>query len=577
MELAHLEGIGLFERPSLADALGALGGALCGAEVRPETVSAPLEAPAAGGSRWSPVQLKEQLEKLPVHQLFPELCEEVMEILEKWYQRLPLKVWSRMMKICKGSAHQVPSVLKELTPGFERSRRSTDRVEGGGCLGGPWAAFQSHVVQSNGPRNESAPVIQRVREWIEALPSSSPKACILDLGAGYGFLSMLLAELLPPEKVKEFCLMDMSYPNMGVDNSSGSTSVEHIYKLPWPIPMYTLKVDLKKKNTLNQIAERLLHSEDLRSRPIFALGLRAAQLFNENAEVAGFAFVPCCFPTSRHVTQQVVYQLGRHRFAAKDFLDPKVVPSNTDRFQRWAEHILEGIEVSGAEKRLERHELHRPTNGMFAQNLYLFAERPLESSPIEVDVRGTAIVVDAKFGHGKAKMKAQRRRENTQGSEIEPEDLAHLERILAPSLSIAPSSISGLGLHARRACVPGTDLASERAFVWCGASRERASKGFNASDIFPKELLTDPDHQSCALTAVLCLMHTRLTTASIGVWFRVTSRGPRHWLSPWCPQRRWLERRCRVVRKLLQEASFRGTPLSLKISDEEIASQNRRF
>ncbi|CAK9051512.1 Hypothetical protein (Fragment) [Durusdinium trenchii] len=315
MELAHLEGIGLFERPSLADALGALGGALCGAEVRPETVSAPLEAPAAGGSRWSPVQLKEQLEKLPVHQLFPELCEEVMEILEKWYQRLPLKVWSRMMKICKGSAHQVPSVLKEL--------------------------------------NESAPVIQRVREWIEALPSSSPKACILDLGAGYGFLSMLLAELLPPEKVKEFCLMDMSYPNMGVDNSSGSTSVEHIYKLPWPIPMYTLKVDLKKKNTLNQIAERLLHSEDLRSRPIFAcgihlcntLGLRAAQLFNENAEVAGFAFVPCCFPTSRHVTQQVVYQLGRHRFAAKDFLDPKVPKSDrSDRVHARA-HTRACVEI----------------------------------------------------------------------------------------------------------------------------------------------------------------------------------------------------------------------------------------
>lgn len=29
--------------------------------------------------------------------------------------------------------------------------------------------------------------------------------------------------------------------------------------------------------------------------------------------------------------------------------------------------LEEGIEVSGAEKRLERHELHRPTNGMFAQ------------------------------------------------------------------------------------------------------------------------------------------------------------------------------------------------------------------
>ena len=33
---------------------------------------------------------------------------------------------------------------------------------------------------------------------------------------------------------------------------------------------------------------------------------------------------------------------------------------------------------------------------------------------------------------------------------------------------------------------------------------KQLAQGFNASDIFPKELLTDPDHQSCALTAVLC-------------------------------------------------------------------------
>lgn len=51
MELAHLEGIGLFERPSLADALGALGGALCGAEVRPETVSACL-GEEVDSDRW---------------------------------------------------------------------------------------------------------------------------------------------------------------------------------------------------------------------------------------------------------------------------------------------------------------------------------------------------------------------------------------------------------------------------------------------------------------------------------------------------------------------------------------------
>ena len=112
-------------------------------------VEAPLDQPAAGASRWSPDMLKEQLEKLPatrkwriqqcfahfeqkilwkslvlaaqqVSQLFPELCVEIMEVLHRWHRRLPLRVWSRMVKICKGSAHQVPQVLKEIFIDFHR-------------------------------------------------------------------------------------------------------------------------------------------------------------------------------------------------------------------------------------------------------------------------------------------------------------------------------------------------------------------------------------------------------------------------------------------------------------------------
>ncbi|CAJ1438480.1 unnamed protein product [Effrenium voratum] len=373
MDLAHLRHIGLLDyEPKLAT------GEAC---QPPE----PLDVPGAQGSRWSPQSLAETLQKLPVAKLFPELCAEVMEIIGRWYQHFSLRLWSRMMKVTKGSAHQVPCVLKEL--------------------------------------NESAPVIARVRKWVAELPASSPKAVILDLGAGFGFLSMFLSELLPPEKVKEFCLMDMSYPNSGVDNSNGTTSVEHIYKQPWRIHMYTLKVDLKKKATLNQIAQRLLsapsQSNDPRPAPVFAcgvhlcntLGIRAAQLFNENSEVAGFAFVPCCFPTSRHVSQQVVYQLGEHRFAAVEFLDPKKVPSNAARFQCWAQHIVEGLAPGcGGSKELQRHGLHKGSNGMFAQDIYIFAERPLHATPVQVDVRGTCVVVDAKFGHAKAKRKAEKQK-----------------------------------------------------------------------------------------------------------------------------------------------------------------------
>ena len=36
---------------------------------------------------------------------------------------------------------------------------------------------------------------------------------------------------------------------------------------------------------------------------------------------------------------------------------------------------------------------------------------------------------------------------------------------------------------------------------------------------------------------------------SMGVWFRVTSRGPRHWLMWTSPQRRELDRRVRIATK----------------------------
>ena len=329
-----------------------------------------------------------QLRLLPVAGLFPDLSAEVVEILGRWYQRFNLKTWSRIVKVCKGSAHQVPCVLKEL--------------------------------------NESAPVIQKVRSWVDSLPTTAPKACIVDLGAGFGFLSMLLAELLPPERVAKFFLLDMTYPNLGVGNSSGSTSIEHL-KGGWKIPMYTLKVDLKKKTTLNQLAARVFRApvseEDTRWAPVYAcgihlcntLGIRAAQLFNENVDVRGFAFVPCCFPTSRHLTQDVIYQLGEHQFAARDFLDAKKMPSNNARFSRWAEHILEGIDPGPTGfKGLERHRLVRPRRGMFAQDVYIFAERPLEALPHapwqrrEEEGRGKAVVIWAKYGHGKARKRVVR-------------------------------------------------------------------------------------------------------------------------------------------------------------------------
>ncbi|CAL1138641.1 unnamed protein product, partial [Cladocopium goreaui] len=167
------------------------------------------------------------------------------------------------------------------------------------------------------------------------------------------------------------------------------------------------------------------------------------------------------------------------------------------------------------------------------------------------------------------------------GCEIDPNDLAMLERILPPALCLGRSNFQGLGLRARRSFAPGSDIATENALTWClpGQSQMGTDKGFSAAQLFPAELLSEPENRRCALTAVLCLLHARQKLvspklAAVGVWFRVTSRGPRHWLNG--SQRRLLERKVQTVRKLLQEARFKGAAMPLKISDQEILDMELR-
>ena len=78
---------------------------------------------------------------------------------------------------------------------------------------------------------------------------------------------------------------------------------------------------------------------------------------------------------------------------------------------------------------------------------------------------------------GRWPVERRRVRRESQGSqEIDDDDLAFLERLLPPSLGIAPSTLGGLGLHARRAFAPGTEIAQENAFVWLGPGSTKPVK-----------------------------------------------------------------------------------------------------
>lgn len=79
-----------------------------------------------------------------------------------------------------------------------------------------WARFIKHKrkqTRSLKELNESAPVMQEVLDMIRTseLPDGQ-KYTIIDLCSGFGFMSMYLAEMLPPDKVDRIVLVDKMWP-----------------------------------------------------------------------------------------------------------------------------------------------------------------------------------------------------------------------------------------------------------------------------------------------------------------------------------------------------------------------------
>jgi hypothetical protein len=166
------------------------------------------------------------------------------------------------------------------------------------------------------------------KEFLEAVPIIDAVIClvaesknenftIVDLASGKGYLSMLLSELLPKEKVTKFILVDKAWPMCNSEPSPHHMSWEHIYGNKtetesyfdtWPIPLHTSKQDLKKSYNMRQLKKRLF---DPAPGPVIILGvhlcgtlsLRAVDMFNNHDNVCFFALKPCCLPAMTHVEQ----------------------------------------------------------------------------------------------------------------------------------------------------------------------------------------------------------------------------------------------------------------------------------
>ena len=279
---------------------------------------------------------------------------------------------------------------------------------------------------------EAAPILQAVVQMVDAtsLPNDpndpdAGKFTIVDLASGKGYLSMILSELLPPEKVTKIVLIDKAWPMCGSmpqphhmnwdhiygnhttqKTTDGDTttnvdmpilgtggSVSGTYFATWPIPLHTSKQDLKQKCNLRQLKKRLF---DTAPGPVIVLAihlcgllsLRAVDLFNDNPDTVQFlALKPCCLPTIIHANRDEIFSFSNgHSF------DSKLVCSSGSwsskewhgpprwhlepKFNAWADNLYLGIDVK--QKIQARVKLQQ--DGGY-QNVILFAEREPITTP----------------------------------------------------------------------------------------------------------------------------------------------------------------------------------------------------
>eukprot|EP00397_Hematodinium_sp_SG-2012_P020525 GEMP01021150.1.p1 GENE.GEMP01021150.1~~GEMP01021150.1.p1 ORF type:complete len:357 (+),score=62.70 GEMP01021150.1:185-1255(+) len=231
-------------------------------------------------------ELKAMMRALPFYALYPEIGDEALDVVAQWRIRYSAKIWYRFMKMDKEAAHKVPRLLKEL--------------------------------------NETAPILHRLAGWLQTVE----RASVFDLGSGFGFFGMFVADMPRFHKVTRVVLVDKSLPNAHIDVPNGNISTDHI--LGHQRPIETLKINLKKCNQLVNFIKKGLHlCEPVALCAIHlcnTLALRAIQIFHLSPTTGFFALAPCCMPSRRHLIQEVVYEVNGHRFGL-----PPVKKNETQR------------------------------------------------------------------------------------------------------------------------------------------------------------------------------------------------------------------------------------------------------
>ena len=244
---------------------------------------------------------------------------------------------------------------------------------------------------------EVVPVIDAVQTYMEhhENDASSSSCTILDLCSGKGYLSMLLSEILPKDKVEKIILVDKAWARChakellphhmnwdhiygtippvvveeeeekgaaatGVAGKSVAADGENTYFTTWPIPLHTSKQNLKKASDHRGMKKFIF---DEANGPILVLAihlcgtlsLKSIQLFNSEPNVKFLALKPCCLPPMVHAQRKEVFSIGRHSFPALDVCSNGRFTSKTwtgpprwhleQKFHLWSDNLYKGIDI----------------------------------------------------------------------------------------------------------------------------------------------------------------------------------------------------------------------------------------
>lgn len=331
-----------------------------------------------------------------------------LDWIESDLKKLP--VWKRNPVLCE-------RVLRTVIPKWRKELSSEEHNNS-------WMKIRKRIVKEF---NESEPFITAVMNFMQ---NTSDVYRIVDLGAGFGILSMLLSELLPEDRVDGIWLIDKQYPCQADAAKSHHISPQHLVRA-WRIPLRIRKVDLKKGREVRQLHKYVIMDTKAIIMGIHlckALSVHAINFYQSCDKAVLFMLKPCCLPGKRNLyapvngknvpiiyrflngfsfrpldlyddgekddarnadtatlchstvkridDNAVILDVGNHSSSVTSIITNPHHDKNytNERFSKWVDHLYKGCTSNKHHVRIETIE----TQCHHFQNLFIFCERTNE-------------------------------------------------------------------------------------------------------------------------------------------------------------------------------------------------------